>query len=162
MQQKLKKAYLCALTIFLVVSFVYINISIRSSYKNLRIQITNFYNADFHHDQITSITELQFPHCQTSYKVIATDRSLKQYPLLVLENGNIDSIKIGYEIHKDAISKIFTIKNERNTFQFTLQNVNTRIIKEVIPYNISYCLLILILVIILYFIPSKYLATSKI
>jgi hypothetical protein len=162
MQQKLKKAYLFALTIFLLLGFVYINIRIRSSFKNLKIQITNFYNSDFQYDQITSIKEFQFPYNQTKFKVISTGRLINQYPLLVVENGHIDSIKIGDEINKDAKSKFFIIKNEKNTFYFTLQNIDTRITREVVKYSISYCLIILILVIILFSIPSKYLTTSKI
>jgi hypothetical protein len=161
MHQKLKKAYFYSLTLFLLLGLVYINVSIRNSYKDLKNQITEFYNSDFHNDLITSIKELPYPNHHTNYKAFSTDRLSNYFPLLVVENGNIDSIKTGDKISKDTKSKVFIIKNEKSTFHFSLQNINARLNRDIVTFSILYSLFIIIIAFILYFIPSKYLVTNK-
>jgi len=160
-QQKLKKAYFYALTIILLLGLVYINVSVRSSYKDLKNQITEFYNSDFHNDLITSIKEFPTPNHHTNYKAFSIDRLANLFPLLVVENGDIDSIKIGDKISKDANSNFFIITNKKCTFHFSLQNINARIKRNIVTTSVYYSLFIIIIALILYFIPDKYLVTNK-
>lgn len=160
-QKKLKRAYLFSMPLFLLLGLIYINYNITKPQKDLHNQIVSFYESTFNYNTITNIKKIPYPNENGYYKLILTNKSSNYFPLVIDEEMLNDSIVVGNRISKESNSYIFQIISDRNKLRFTLKDADFRLTPKIILSNLAFIFTVLIVSLIIYITPRKYLAIRK-
>jgi hypothetical protein len=156
-----KRIYIYGTAIIGIIYILFSSFHIKSCYSEIRNQVRLFNNIGLDNDTIVSIQDTIFEYKHLNYKYLIVGKDKYKLPLYITDFSNGETISRGDVVTKNSHSNQFTVTHNGEILEFTLQDIGKESAMDIILSDIIIIGFIMIIIILLMLIPSKYLVIQK-